>query len=175
MTIIEPHAWIAQPWRNGAGTTHELVRVPLGADFALRVSVAEIVRAAPFSSFPGYRRYLYLLDGGPVTLSIDGHPTTLSEPADGLAFSGGAKVAATHVARTSRDLNLMIHDSISAAVVLHRDPGPRTIAGDHVVVFVIEGSAVVDGQRLDRHACAWARGSVKLDPADAIVATLAAT
>ncbi len=174
MTIIEPQDWIAQPWRNGAGTTHELVRVPLGAEFALRVSVAEITRPAPFSSFAGYRRHLYLLDGGPVTLTIDGHATTLTAVADGLAFAGEASVAATEVARASRDLNVMAHPSITADVRLHRGATQLVLAGDHVVVFVLEGSAMVEGHRLGRHACAWMHGQISLD-ASGIVATVAMT
>ena len=70
--------------------THELVRWPAGDPFAIRISVAEITAPAPFSAFAGYRRWLYLLDGGPVTLWRDTGPLVLADPGDGLAFAGAA-------------------------------------------------------------------------------------
>ena len=61
----------ATPWKNGGGSTRELVCWPPGAgtdDFGWRVSVARIAAAGPFSAFAGVDRQIMLLDGDGVTL-----------------------------------------------------------------------------------------------------------
>lgn len=159
--LIDPATWVAQPWRNGAGVTHELLRVPAGdGPFALRVSIAEITRPAPFSPFPGYQRWLYLLDGGPVTLAIEGRPDqVLTRPADGVQFAGDATVAATAVAQPSRDLNFIVSSSMPSAsppqVCVLQGPVTRTLISATFVVVSIAGAVEVGGQPLRRHGCAW--------------------
>lgn len=185
MMIFEPAAWRAQPWRNGAGVTHELVRWPDAEPFAVRISVADITAPAPFSAFSGYQRWLYLLEGGPVTLAVDGRDVVLAAPADGLAFAGEAAVRAVEVARPSRDLNFMVRAGLPARVALVRGGagGERLeLEGAAVAVFAIAGEVEVDaaaaggGERrgLGRQGCAWAtdaRVAVEL-AAGAIAATL---
>ncbi len=180
MQIIEPTAWHAQPWRNGAGVTHELVRWPEREPFEIRISVADITAPAPFSAFAGYRRWLYLLEGGPVTLAHDGAETVLAEPADGLAFAGDARVAATAVARPSRDLNFMVREALPARVQILYGGAHEELAGAAVAVFAIAGEVALaagagEGRRvLGRHSCAWgtdARVVVEL-AADALAAAL---
>jgi environmental stress-induced protein Ves len=170
MQLIEPTAWRAQPWRNGAGVTHELVRWPAAEPFAIRISVADVTAPAPFSAFAGYRRWLYLLEGGPVTLALDGRDVVLADPADGLAFSGAAQVAATAVARPSRDLNFMVQDTLPARAELLRE-GRHALAGTAVAVFAIAGEVAAgegaDRRLLGRHGCAWctdARLAIDLGP-----------
>lgn len=178
MQIIEPNAWHAQPWRNGAGVTHELVRWPEAEPFAVRISVADITAPAPFSAFAGYRRWLYLLEGGPVTLAHGGQDVILAAPADGLAFAGDAQVAATAVARPSRDLNFMVREALPARVQILRGGAREELAGAAIAVFAIAGEVTVgagdDRRRLVRHGCAWctdARAAVAL-AADALAAAL---
>jgi environmental stress-induced protein Ves len=158
MQLIEPTAWRAQPWRNGAGVTHELVRWPDAGPFAIRSSVADIAAPAPFSAFAGYRRWLYLLDGGPVTLARAGGDVVLAAPADGLAFSGEEEVAATAVARPSRDLNFMVRAELRARALLLRDGARAVLDGAAVAVFAIAGEVTAGGRALGRHGCTWATG-----------------
>jgi environmental stress-induced protein Ves len=163
MQIIEPDAWRAQPWRNGAGVTHELVRWPEAEPYGVRISVADITAPAPFSSFAGYRRWLYLLEGGPVSLAVDDGAVVLAEPADGLAFAGDARVAATAVARPSRDLNFMVREALRARVEILRGGARGELAGAAVAVFAIAGEVVAgsgaDRRSLGRHGCAWCTGT----------------
>ena len=49
-----------QPWANGGGTTRELATAD---DGAWRISLADIDRDGPFSSFPGRHRLLTVVDG----------------------------------------------------------------------------------------------------------------
>lgn len=163
MQIIEPSAWRAQPWRNGAGVTHELLRWPDAEPFAVRVSVADVAAPAPFSAFAGYRRWLYLLEGGPVTLALAGQGAVLAAPGDGIAFDGAAAVAASAVERPSRDLNFMVRAELPARAELLRGGGGgggrAGFAGAAAAVFAITGGVEVsDGagyRALGRHACAW--------------------
>ena len=157
MPVIEPTAWVPQPWRNGAGVTHELVRWPEADPFAIRISVADVTAPAPFSTFPGYTRWLYLLDGGPVTLAIDGDDTVLAAAGDGVVFAGDASVAATAVARPSRDLNVMVSTTLTARCEILRgcpNMGSDPITGH--AVFAISGEVTVQGSVLGRHGCVWA-------------------
>jgi len=207
MQIIEPTAWRAQPWRNGAGVTHELMRWPGGdpagdpgggsgggpgggsggEPFAVRVSVADIAAPAPFSAFPGYRRWLYLLEGGPVSLDVDGEAIVLAAPGDGLAFAGEARIAAAVVARPSRDLNFMVRAELPARAELLRGGARVELAGAFVAVLAIAGAVEIEGaaagagaaagrRALGRYGCAWAAGgraalAVSLGP-DALAAAL---
>ncbi|MEG1056294.1 MAG: HutD family protein, partial [Janthinobacterium sp.] len=55
-----PHS----PWKNGGGSTREIVCFPPGAgmdSFAWRISVATISQAGPFSAFAGIDRQIMLL------------------------------------------------------------------------------------------------------------------
>lgn len=81
MSTILPNTWRVQPWKNGRGTTSEVIRVPDREDYQLRVSVAEVIESGAFSTFPGYTRWSLLLEGGPVWLN--GEPLV-----DVLCFAG---------------------------------------------------------------------------------------
>ena len=63
-----------QPWKNGAGLTREIAfGGASAADFDWRLSVAEVVRDAPFSAFPGIDRCITLLRGAGMHLrAVDG-------------------------------------------------------------------------------------------------------
>lgn len=56
-----------QPWRNGGGTTRELLAWPRGAaEWQLRISVADITRDGAFSRFDGIDRGFAVVDGAGV-------------------------------------------------------------------------------------------------------------
>lgn len=98
------------PWRNGGGSTRELLAWPLGqgADWRVRLSVAEVEEDGPFSSFPGVRRWFAVLGGAGVRLRMGGqahHFDAQSAPFD---FDGGAAVECTLVDGPTQDFNLML-------------------------------------------------------------------
>jgi len=64
-TILGPDTFLAMPWRNGLGTTIELLKQDLPEDggFAWRLSMAEVTTDGEFSNFSGYDRTLLLLVG----------------------------------------------------------------------------------------------------------------
>lgn len=91
-----------QPWRNGGGTTRELLRWPAalaaGAnvrnadaadDWLVRVSVAEIACDGPFSAYPGVDRWFAVLDGAGVTLLLPPGPRDGASHGDSRAEANG--------------------------------------------------------------------------------------
>jgi uncharacterized protein len=98
----------AQRWRNGGGTTRELLAWPAGADWQVRVSVADIEADGPFSAYPGVERWFTVLQGAGVELSIDGVTRRLHRGDAPLHFAGAATVACRLLDGPTRDLNLML-------------------------------------------------------------------
>ncbi len=97
-----------QRWRNGGGWTRELLTwPPPPAAWQLRISLATIDAAGPFSVFPGVQRSLALVSGAGLLLNIDGHLQHLYPGADPVHFAGTAAVQAEPLAGPSVDLNLM--------------------------------------------------------------------
>lgn len=97
-----------QPWKNGGGTTRELLARPVGADWQVRVSVAEIDRDGPFSPFPGVERWFVVLKGAGVVLHFPDGPRPRTRRDPPLRFDGAAAPGCTLVDGPTQDLNLML-------------------------------------------------------------------
>jgi len=144
------------PWKNGGGTTTEIVASPAGAglgDFDWRLSIATVASDGPFSLFPGIDRTLTLIEGNGLAMAVDGAaPVTLTATSDPLRFPGDVPVSAALVAGPIRDFNVMTrrgryehrvsrHDLAAGPVV---PPG----GGIRLVVSLGTGSLVLAGERL---------------------------
>lgn len=113
MRIVRQSSFTAAPWKNGGGVTREAIRVPAHGDsFDWRVSVAEIGTSGPFSDFAGYNRFMVLLKGGGVVLTLsDGSAQRvreLREVGDLQEFDGGLATRCELVRGPCVDLNLMV-------------------------------------------------------------------
>ncbi|WP_328320749.1 HutD family protein [Kribbella sp. NBC_00382] len=98
--ILTPDAVTPVPWRNGAGSTRQLLDDPAG----WRLSVADLDQDAEFSDFPGLdRTFLPLVD---VVLHIDGERRPVAR-GTATTFPGEASVAVELVAGPGRAVNLM--------------------------------------------------------------------
>lgn len=115
-----------QAWRNGGGTTRELLTWPgagAAADWQVRVSVADITRDGPFSAFPGIHRAFTVLEGTGVALDFGaGEGTGLTTggvrltPGDGaLEFDGALAPSCLLLDGPTRDLNLMVRQDVGRA------------------------------------------------------------
>lgn len=118
MTLRERHDMHALPavaWKNGGGTTREIICRPAGAgldDFDWRVSVATIAADGAFSAFPGIDRTIALLHGDGVRLqSADGVDHRLDTFFQPFAFDGGQALRATLLGGESTDFNVMARRS----------------------------------------------------------------
>ena len=88
---------VAKPWKNGGGSTADIVVEPAGAgldNFEWRISVATIAGNGPFSEFKGVDRSLSLLSDAPLRLLVDEVRFPLDKQHPSLRFSGEARVRA---------------------------------------------------------------------------------
>ena len=114
--IIRFDELIAQPWKNGAGTTREIARDGSGDAWDWRISIADVVATAPFSEFPGIDRILVLLEGEGIALDFDdGRRIVLSPPFGSARFEGEAALTGRPTDGATRDFNLMWRRSHLAA------------------------------------------------------------
>lgn len=99
------------PWKNGGGTTTEIVVSPAGAgldDFDWRISMARVEVGGPFSVFAGIDRTLSILEGEGMRLSIAGRePIDLTHTSEPLFFPADAATEASLPAGPITDLNVM--------------------------------------------------------------------
>jgi uncharacterized protein len=97
-----------QPWRNGGGSTRELLAWPDAQSWQVRISLADIVQDGAFSAFPGVQRWFGVVQGAGVALQFaDKHATqTLADGA--LQFDGAAAPFCRLLDGVTRDMNLML-------------------------------------------------------------------
>lgn len=98
-------------WKNGAGLTREIAVAPPGAamdDFDWRLSVAELQRDAPFSSFAGVDRRIVVLDGAGMRLTdARGALVHDLQPHEPWSFAGERALQAQLPHGPCRDFNVM--------------------------------------------------------------------
>jgi environmental stress-induced protein Ves len=97
-----------QRWRNGGGTTRELLAWPTVHSWRIRVSVADVDSDGPFSTFAGVERWFAVLDGNGVELAVDSGRHRLTAAGAPLRFSGEAATTCRLLDGPTRDLNLML-------------------------------------------------------------------
>lgn len=112
------------PWRNGGGSTRELLAGPDAQDWRWRFSVAEVEQAGPFSSFPGVQRWFAVLSGAGVRLRIGDDVHSLDATSPPFTFDGGAAVDCELAGGPTQDFNLMARGG-SATL--------RRVSGEHAV------------------------------------------
>ena len=106
-----------QPWRNGGGSTRELLAWPSVADWRLRISVATIAQGGPFSAFPGVERWFAVVQGEGVVLRFANRRVMLTTGSDPVRFEGAAAPGCDLLDDTTQDLNLMVrHDAGKGAM-----------------------------------------------------------
>jgi len=154
---ISPADHRRMAWKNGLGTTDEIVIDPPGAAlgsgaFNWRLSMATVEDSCPFSAFPGYERTIMLIEGAGMELDIPGQATRrldrLFEP---FVFSGDEPAQCRLIAGPVRDFNLMVdraHWRAHMDVLQVGDAGKRLDAGGDAVILHCFGGSVdvaVDG------------------------------
>ncbi len=102
------------PWRNGGGTTRELIAWPSSHDWEWRASVAEVSQSGSFSSFPGVQRWFAVLSGDGVGLTVNGQLYELHQIDQPLRFDGAAKTHCELLSGATQDFNLMVHSGRAA-------------------------------------------------------------
>ena len=108
--IIDAEQIEPVPWRNGGGTTRQLLTWPAAQGWELRISLAEIEADGPFSTFQGVERWFAVVSGAGVALEFgDGeHRLVPGDPP--LRFDGGATPGCRLLGGATRDINLMLRN-----------------------------------------------------------------
>ena len=150
-----------QPWKNGGGTTRELLPLPEGGgDWWLRISVAEVERDGPFSTFPGVTRWFAVLAGAGVRLRAGEEGHALSVHSQPLQFDGAAPASCELVDGPTQDFNLMVRGGGQARMA-RLGPGPHEedcAPGTLVAAYSREPlTLTLGGERcaLPAHTLAW--------------------
>lgn len=144
------------PWKNGRGTTREVLTVG-GDPWDARLSVAAVPEDGPFSAFPGIDRFIAVRDRAGMDLDVDGEVVRL-DPDVVVAFSGDAATRGRLRDGPVTDLNWMVRRPARGSAWL----GDATIVEGPAAVLVLAGTlgelgpddaAVLDaGERLEGRA-----------------------
>jgi hypothetical protein len=154
--ILGPADYREMPWKNGGGSTTELLIAPPGATlaggFRWRVSMAAVPASGPFSSFPGIDRTLLLVAGNGLDLDHGPHGRArLAGPWEPVAFSGDWATQGRLLDGPCRDFNVMTaRDRCRHRVTVLR-PGPLPAdlpAAPTLLVYCAGDPVTVAGQAL---------------------------
>jgi uncharacterized protein len=157
--IVSLDEVLPQPWRNGGGITRELLAWPAVAGWRLRLSVADVQAAGPFSHFDGLERWFAVLEGEGVVLRIGHDEHALTRGDAPFRFDGGLNVECFPRGGTTRDFNLMAPPGCAQ---LSRLRGRRSLAlgaGTLLAAYAHHGDArfLLGGEPVEvpRRHLAW--------------------
>ena len=137
-------------WRNGGGTTRELVVFPVHEHWHWRMSVATVGQDGPFSLFEGVERWFAVLSGNGVRLTMGGNTHALRADSPPLAFDGGATTQCELVSGPTEDFNLMVREGRghmarvngSQALAVASGSAVALWSGDHAARATFEGATL---------------------------------
>lgn len=157
LRILRSSDYPTRPWKNGGGTTRDIVVAPAGAsldDFHWRLSLAQVDRDGPFSRFDNVDRTLVLLNGA-MTLHEQGRRIDLvrGEP---VVFEGERAIDATLAGGGSTlDFNVMTRRGRARHTVRREffDQRASVVATDTstIILFALDSGLTIDGEELDVH------------------------
>ncbi len=123
--LIKPNQYRTMLWKNGQGSTTELLIEPANAifsesDFDWRLSIAVIERDSEFSPLPNYDRAFTVIEGEGVDLIFaDGETIVMNERGKIANFSGERLLRARLHNGLTRDFNLITRrDRFSGELLL---------------------------------------------------------
>jgi uncharacterized protein len=136
-------------WANGGGSTTEIVAWPDRDEWQWRLSVADVDRDGPFSTFPSVDRTIALLQGNGFALTIaDTAERIVSQPYATLRFSGEAPTTCRLIDGPVQDLNLMVRADATPRTLRFVTVGePAELTGFDIAV-VVAGQLHVGGDTL---------------------------
>jgi uncharacterized protein len=190
MRVLRASTYAVRPWKNGGGTTREILSYPEGSDldtFGWRISAAnvdvnvdvdvDVDAGVPFSRFPGVDRSIALLSGDSMDLcGIEDGPVRITQESAPYSFSGDLVVTASLPNGPVQDLNVMTR----RGHFLHRMQRIRIPAGSVwtfvaatravslQIVFVEQGSVRVQGPftMVQHNVCAELHDALVFDHVD---------
>lgn len=119
--VLPAQGYRRMRWKNDAGWTSEILRVPDQEEWCWRLSIAEVEADSAFSAFPGVERWLMLLSGEGMQLCFeDGTTQTLRPPHGAVQLSGDRALTGRLVDGRSTDFNVMWRRDRHAAQIWRR-------------------------------------------------------
>ena len=143
------------PWRNGLGTTIELLKqdLPGGSGFCWRLSMADVTTDGEFSDFSGYDRTLVLLEGNGITLNDgDNKQHRLDQQLDAAHFKGEDKICAKLHDGPIRDFNIMVHRQHCTAHVQTCNQADRLLLevdADLLLIYAVVGELLCTSEQAE--------------------------
>ena len=142
--IYSPEDFKTLPWRNGLGSTVELISEILEGHeaFSWRLSIASVANDGPFSDFSGYDRTLLLLEGAGITLhNPNGNSIELNSSLDCAHFKGEDLINSSLHDGPIKDFNVMTLRSIctsSVTAITETSEPSLQINADKLIVYSIK-------------------------------------
>lgn len=138
---------VTRPWKNGRGTTDELLLVPpdgdFGAlDFEWRVARAGVDASGPFSQFAGFERVLVVVSGAGLRMEHGAAaPPTRVLRLHPYRFAGEWPTSAELLDGPVRDVNVLLRrDAVRGEVsTARRLPCERALRGSEAFVHALDG------------------------------------
>lgn len=157
-----------QHWRNGGGSTQELVTWPAADNWLVRISVARIEHDGPFSAFPGIERWFAVVRGDGVLLRFGPTKIVLRADSEPHRFDGATAPGCELLRDATQDLNLMVRrDSGAGDMRLVTVGEPWLSAAGFRAVYTAEPAVLlVDEQHqtvLPADTLAWTDDAAKQD------------
>lgn len=139
------------PWRNGGGTTRELVVFPVREHWHWRLSVAEISQDGPFSRFEDVERWFAVLSGSGVHLAIDGTAQMLTPASAPVVFDGAALAECRLVDGPTQDFNLMVREGRGRMERVYGDVAQAVSSGSAIALWsgAAPAQATFEGQTIE--------------------------
>jgi uncharacterized protein len=152
VTIAKPSSYVSMPWRNGLGSTLELLKqdLPDGSGFAWRLSMADVTSDGEFSNFSGYDRCLLLLEGRGLTLQSGGREQRLDQPLQAARFRGDDPTYARLHDGPIKDFNIMTQRQHCAARVTSQasaEPRKIEIDADLLLIYAVETGLRIESEQ----------------------------
>jgi environmental stress-induced protein Ves len=120
LTKLVSAAYRRMPWKNGGGSTLELVQesAPDGG-FNWRLSIADVAAPGPFSTFDGIDRHIMLMEGNGMVLSFAdaAPPVVIAKPLQPHPFRGDWQTDCRLIDGAIRDFNVMVRRTWGRAAV----------------------------------------------------------
>lgn len=146
--VVELDRIAPVPWKNGGGTTRDLLAWPDPAQWQLRISVAAIERDGPFSDFGGIDRWFAVLDGTGVALQMGDEHHEVRRGAPPLRFDGALAPMCRLLDGPTSDLNLMVRRDAGSGAMLDAQAGSDWTSGADWRALVTADAAqlIIDGR-----------------------------
>lgn len=118
---FEQADYLTVPWKNGLGSTREILQAVDKQGLRYRISQAEIVENGYFSDFSGLQRTMVLLSGTGLEMThqtpLGARFSSLTKALDKVEFSGADPTFAAISSGAIENLNIMVRQTDTQATV----------------------------------------------------------